>query len=604
MNRDYAICTIQKIIRTILTNFVAVMLIVLPAFAQSVATRSMPSTYTAGVPFIVTLDITVDPTTCSSVIVETPPYDWVTPGDAISTGPGNGTVGNDHKIRWTNEHGVCGAVATTYRVTYTAKPTSTLCANNSCDFSGQLWVGFVSSPSVVYSIGGATSITPTGFVTPTNTVTPTKTNTQTITPTFTATRTATPSLTATRTGTPTATATITATSISSPTATRTATPTITATRTITMSPTITRTPTVTPTRTRTATPTRTTVADVVDILISGKVIYRDHGLSGVAVNAGDLGLVITDADGNYRISKRVALGTAYNVSASLSGYAFTPESVCGTLSVNNVVNFEALLANKVYPIVECVDLNADGTYSAHFGYYNTGLAKTISIGKFNSFNPLPLNQGQPIYFKSGRAVDQFVAQVTERPLTWSLTGGGATAWTDSPQCCRGVLDQCGVCNGDGSSCNSCSIKTYSRDLSDLSFLNDQQFLGIKKSAASLKKLNQDSKKIAKRLSRAAVPYYDANRTIIQALSDLLTACVDAEACSAERLCTLNAQYQANSENLLLNAKKLAKANKIAARQNGISTRSINKAWNEAQLLHQENYKTISSIPALQTYCGK
>ncbi len=56
----------------------------------------------------------------------------------------------------------------------------------------------------------------------------------------------------------------------------------------------------------------------------------------------------------------------------------------------------------VVPILECVQRNANGSYTARFGYENTGAAVTIPVGANNSFVPGNHNQGQTTVFQPGR----------------------------------------------------------------------------------------------------------------------------------------------------------------------------------------------------------
>ncbi len=95
---------------------------------------------------------------------------------------------------------------------------------------------------------------------------------------------------------------------------------------------------------------------------------------------------------------------------------------------------------KVSPILECVDANNDGTYTAHFGYenlYNSNL--TIAIGSKNKFTPTPINRGQPSTFTPGRVIDSFQVNFNGSNLVWYLKSPNgqsatATASSSSPRC--------------------------------------------------------------------------------------------------------------------------------------------------------------------------
>lgn len=91
-----------------------------------------------------------------------------------------------------------------------------------------------------------------------------------------------------------------------------------------------------------------------------------------------------------------------------------------------VVSLPLLAATKVrvIPIVERVNNNGNGTYTAYFGYYNPNSTTTIeNIGGNNRFaNPYSSNMGQPSTFLAGRRYSvfsvNFIAGTTE--MTWRL----------------------------------------------------------------------------------------------------------------------------------------------------------------------------------------
>ncbi len=86
----------------------------------------------------------------------------------------------------------------------------------------------------------------------------------------------------------------------------------------------------------------------------------------------------------------------------------------------------------VIPILEWVDDNGDGTYTAFFGYDNKNAAAVlIPVGPENSFAPTPLDRHQPTVFQPGRTppYPDCPLKVVFRGemLRWSLKGETATA---------------------------------------------------------------------------------------------------------------------------------------------------------------------------------
>jgi len=87
---------------------------------------------------------------------------------------------------------------------------------------------------------------------------------------------------------------------------------------------------------------------------------------------------------------------------------------------------------KVSPVLECVDDNGDGTYTAHFGYNNNNNRwVSIPIGADNKFTPNPQDRGQPQFFKPGRIVNDFSVVFDGSNLVWYLKSPNGEAATST-----------------------------------------------------------------------------------------------------------------------------------------------------------------------------
>ena len=87
----------------------------------------------------------------------------------------------------------------------------------------------------------------------------------------------------------------------------------------------------------------------------------------------------------------------------------------------------------IYPVYEGYVVNADGSYSLAFGYFNANpTAVTIEVGTGNNFTSTPADRGQPITFLPGhqRSVCIMVlsADFTGN-LQWDLSFGGTRTIT-------------------------------------------------------------------------------------------------------------------------------------------------------------------------------
>ena len=109
---------------------------------------------------------------------------------------------------------------------------------------------------------------------------------------------------------------------------------------------------------------------------------------------------------------------------------------------------------KITPVLECVDHNSDGTYTAHFGYYNANDVEVdIPIGEDNKFTGLGSQDGgQPATFLAGRVYDAFTVDFDGSNIVWSLKGPDgntrtATASDNPDQACTPPEDD--DADGDG-----------------------------------------------------------------------------------------------------------------------------------------------------------
>lgn len=123
----------------------------------------------------------------------------------------------------------------------------------------------------------------------------------------------------------------------------------------------------------------------------------------------------------------------YSASFSFSGSGGT--HTIRFYSVDNAGNIEAeqtedftltappITSMSVSPILECVAVNVDGTYTARFGYESQNTVPvTISIEEENKFTPVPKDRGQPTVFQPGRIYNAFEVIFNGNTLTWHLTG--------------------------------------------------------------------------------------------------------------------------------------------------------------------------------------
>jgi hypothetical protein len=84
-------------------------------------------------------------------------------------------------------------------------------------------------------------------------------------------------------------------------------------------------------------------SSVVRYNLTGQVTLGGVGLAGVTISSVALGDTTTDSNGNFNYNN-VTPATAYTITPSLTGYAFTPSSTSGTLNGDTTASFTAAVA--------------------------------------------------------------------------------------------------------------------------------------------------------------------------------------------------------------------------------------------------------------------
>jgi len=160
----------------------------------------------------------------------------------------------------------------------------------------------------------------------------------------------------------------------------------------------------------------------------------NYGLRVVWVenSMGDGTIVGEDTSGNGTKQVTIPNGVSGN-------YIVRVWSLDGSYSESQpyTLRFDAPEPEKIAPVLECVTDNADGTYTAHFGYENPNPFVAVVDAKDhqNKFEPPPnFRTGQPEYFVPGRVTDWFSVLFDGNGLTWLLDGNAVTANRNSPRC--------------------------------------------------------------------------------------------------------------------------------------------------------------------------
>jgi hypothetical protein len=108
-------------------------------------------------------------------------------------------------------------------------------------------------------------------------------------------------------------------------------------------------------------------------------------------------------------------------------YNFTIKATRSGTTCEGVRSYTVRITTTVVPILECVQRNQNGSYTARFGYNNsTGAAVTIPVGANNYFTPGNQNRGQTTVFQPGRVTNAFSVTFTkgrsDNLAIWYLRG--------------------------------------------------------------------------------------------------------------------------------------------------------------------------------------
>lgn len=172
-----------------------------------------------------------------------------------------------------------------------------------------------------------------------------------------------------------------------------------------------------------------------------------------ALESAPTGLAIDSATG--LMSWLPTIAGSYSVTVRASN-GIQPDA----LQSFSILVEEEISGRPVTPVVECVQKNGYGIYTALFGYNNPNASvMSLPVGPDNAFNRYGEDLGQPGVFEPGRQTAVFAVVFDGNPLEWSLNGRSETVSRDYPTTCsdagitisrvRPMLD-CVADNGDGS----------------------------------------------------------------------------------------------------------------------------------------------------------
>jgi len=391
-----------------------------------------------------------------------------------------------------------------------------------------------------YESGNIGNPTPTPTSTPTDTATetPTPTETPTDTPTFT------PTATPTDSGSATATATATPTDTSSvPTDTATATPTPTDTSSV-------------PTDTATATPTPTDTSSVPTDTATATPTPTDT--SSVPTDTPTATATAT-ATSNQPTATSTATATPTDTSSLPTNTPTATPTATGT-----------------------VDQNATATPTP-----TETVTATPTETPFNEEEETPTPTATPLPTDTATAVPSSTpVQIAD---CLGVAGGSA------------VLDRCGVCNGDGTSCLGCTSVNITNDLSALDGNASGQRSLIRKLSRLFVKVG-GSKSSANRYNAQALSQYNSAWSAVWSTPSVVTDCSNTVLCvKSDNTLTIN-KFTNGVDSLTRLASKIASSILKKTSDKGIIA-DVKNTLRQVKKLQAQAKAKAATIPVTTSNCN-
>ncbi len=242
------------------------------------------------------------------------------------------------------------------------------------------------------------------------------------------------------------------------------------------------------------------------------------------------------------------------------------------------------------PIAECVDKNQDGSYTARFGYRNTGSTPIdIAVGSFNGFFPSPVDRGQPKTFNPGQFNNVFSAVFpANTSLAW-LLGNAVVEVSQSYKPCSGpVCEEIPI----GEILTALDTNALKQDA------NVKQFVRrIKRNAPKDKALLA----LADSLKRQSALLYRAQwEGVWTKFSSTIVLCEGIGCAQVDQQDNIDAVVQRSAEHLVLSTRG---ANALKKARRGSLERDDKRLLANAQKLHKENKTKSEEIPRFESQCS-
>ncbi len=421
--------------------------------------------------------------------------------------------------------------------------------------------------------------TRTPTLTATNTATYTPTNTATWTPTASATKT--PTATSTKTYTPTKTATFSPSNTSTFTPSATSTRTATNTATNTPSATSTRTSTPSSTFTRTPSATFTSTATYVPTATATRTATATFTASATRT------LIPSATPTNVSTATKTFTPSPSRTSIPTHTYTSSPSSTATATATKTATSTHTSTASSTPTRTATFTYTATATASATktaTATHTASATATFTVTATNTATKTATNTPtQPVATPS--------ASATATPDCLGVPGGTA------------VLDRCGVCNGDGTSCLGCSdvnIKDTQVAL-DSGALDQKRLVlrSLKLLSKSISKSDSKTKKFITQSRLKANTLYQESWGLIWSIPSIQTSCSNTVFCVSVDNSDTIFSYELNSAQLKRLLDQTVRKILKFAPKNFTKASSMQRSGTK---IHQHNLDISESLPTTSSAC--
>ncbi len=366
-----------------------------------------------------------------------------------------------------------------------------------------------------------------------------------------------------------------------PTPTVTPTPTATNTATLTSTPTVTSTPTETATMTATATPTDVPPTSTFTPTATATAVGPTPTNSATPTGTEIATATPTSTQTETPTATQTATATSSPTSTMTSTPTETPVPPTETPTNTPTVPGPTATSTATSTSTAAPTLTATPTSTS------SGMTPTATFSPTTSPTPSATPSGTPAVTASATPV----ISPTTTPMVDCLGVVGGTA----------VLDQCGVCAGDGTSCLGCNTVEVQAQQFALDGQASQQLALIKRARAAIGRYDPSrrTRSAARKVFQEASATYARMWGSTWSIPSSITTCTNSVLCQSVDVSSVaSSAFEADSEQMVALLSELTKSLRNVSGQRKAGA----KLKRSMTALHSSNLQLLAEIPSSSSSC--